>query len=213
MTDSDSVNLGSNPSSPANKRARKQSALLSSNVLHATERAANGAPTAKHTTPESRHRRVAASFLRPTHYQSQHGARAEIAGYLGCKAGRYSTIVEQDDIDVLMCLNKMLRTSRDRAKIMGVPYNLDHPRWRRALYNRLRKRRCEATGMKLALESRGKWRDPFSPSLDQVVAGAGYTHRNIRITSVGFNVLRGAQPYDEFRARAAEFLSTLRNAL
>lgn len=51
--------------------------------------------------------------------------------------------------------------------------------------------KCNVTGVMLYLESIGNGnRHPFAPSIDQIVAGKGYTPDNIQIVAFAYNMLK-----------------------
>ena len=76
------------------------------------------------------------------------------------------------------------------AKKRGVAYDLT-PEW---VAERLELGRCEATGLPLVFDQiggdGGSRTHPFSPSLDRIKQGGGYTRENVRVTAFIYNVAR-----------------------
>jgi len=85
----------------------------------------------------------------------------------------------------------MLRTARHRAKQKGIPFDL-------ALDDIALPVLCPVLGIELAV-GEGK-QHPASPSLDQIIAGAGYVKGNVRVISNRANSLKNNGTLDELRA-------------
>lgn len=77
---------------------------------------------------------------------------------------------------------RLLVSSRVRAKKQGVPHTLQM-QW---VLERLRAGRCECTGLKLSAVPKDK-ASPWSPSIDRVRAGKGYTPDNCRLVCWAYN--------------------------
>lgn len=95
----------------------------------------------------------------------------------------------------------MLATARHRAKQKGIPFDL-------ALDDIAIPARCPVLGIELAV-GEGK-QHPASPSLDQIIAGAGYVKGNIRVVSHRANFLKGDGTLAELRAVVADLERTLK---
>ena len=78
----------------------------------------------------------------------------------------------------------MVEVAEVRARKKKIPYDLTVD-WAKNRWTG----RCEATGIPFILGN--KIRGPFSPSLDQITAGAGYTQNNCRFVIWAFNAAKG----------------------
>jgi hypothetical protein len=78
----------------------------------------------------------------------------------------------------------MVNKARTRAKEKGLPCTLTKE-W---VAHKIRKGVCEKTGIRFVLNGGNKHK--HSPSLDQIIPGAGYTPENIRVTVWIFNQAR-----------------------
>lgn len=85
--------------------------------------------------------------------------------------------------------NDLFRAAKWRAKRDKIPFTITLE-WVREKLNALR---CEVTGVHLRL-SMHHGRGPagaYSPSLDQILPGKGYTPGNTRLVAWGYNALKG----------------------
>lgn len=74
--------------------------------------------------------------------------------------------------------------ARTRASAKGIPFSLASE----DILHRILMGRCEATGIKFDLSSPGyRKKNPRAPSLDQIVAGKGYTADNVRLVAAIYN--------------------------
>jgi hypothetical protein len=90
----------------------------------------------------------------------------------------------------------LFNSARRRAKQRGLPCTITQE-W---VETKLKHLVCEATGAQLTLVSEGNRRSlPFSPSLDQIVAGLGYTPENTMLVCWAWNVLKHGFTEDEVR--------------
>lgn len=84
----------------------------------------------------------------------------------------------------------MLESAGRRARARGLPFTLTK-RWAEKHY----KGKCELTGLEFTTHGRltGKV-SPFAPSIDQIVAGAGYTPANSQFVLWAINRFKGDMP-------------------
>ena len=71
----------------------------------------------------------------------------------------------------------LLNTSRQRARKLGLPFDLTAS----AIEELLRPMVCALTGVRLSLETMSGAHNPRAPSLDRIDASGGYTLNNVRI--------------------------------
>lgn len=149
---------------------------------------------------------------------SQAGRAAEAAGFKYLyhpKLSRYgSSLFRRWSVDCFLCVNayaknrqsnldkkndqyrsspaarvrQIVRGAQQRAKEKGIPFDLDEDE----IVDRVLNGRCEATGAAFDLVDVGTLavKNPFGPSLDQKVPGAGYTKENVQIVLWGWNLLK-----------------------
>ena len=80
----------------------------------------------------------------------------------------------------------LLKSRKNEAKLKGLPFELDHE-WAAPLWPL----GCAITGLPFQTNAKnGPW--PFSPSIDQIKPGLGYTKDNARFILWGANALKGA---------------------
>jgi hypothetical protein len=97
----------------------------------------------------------------------------------------------------------LFKSRKAEAKQKGLPFELDNE-WAAPLWEQ----GCAITGLTFqANELRGPW--PFSPSIDQIKPGLGYTKENSRFLLWGCNALKGAGTDEDMvfiaKAIAAKF--------
>jgi hypothetical protein len=83
----------------------------------------------------------------------------------------------------------MITFAKSRAKKFGVPFDLDA----NFILDRLKMGICEVTGIQFVLHDGSdgsKKVHPYSPSLDRIKAGAGYTKDNVRVVVYIYNIAR-----------------------
>lgn len=84
-----------------------------------------------------------------------------------------------------MCLYAV-RRARNRAKERGLPFALTAEMCLQMIQDQ--KYRCAMTNIKFSgMTPEGSRRRPFAPSIDQIIAGKGYTVENSRIVCVIVN--------------------------
>lgn len=84
---------------------------------------------------------------------------------------------------------KLIRDARKRALKRGIPFTVDAE----TIEKKIAAGYCEATGVRFDLSPMGKGKlNPFAPSLDQRIAGLGYTPENTQVVVVIHNAARGA---------------------
>lgn len=96
---------------------------------------------------------------------------------------RYST-------DLSERVKMLLRAIRWRATRKGIPFDLSQAN----ILARFQMGRCEATGLPFDFGVRRK--NPFAPSLDQIVPSAGYTTNNVQVVCLLYNIIKSAFPED-----------------
>lgn len=91
-----------------------------------------------------------------------------------------------------------------RAKQKRLPFNLTRE-WVR---ERVLKGHCELSGIAFSFERQaGPWRrDPLTPSIDQIIAGAGYTTDNCRVVLNILNLAMCDYGFDTYREIAIKCL-------
>lgn len=81
----------------------------------------------------------------------------------------------------------LVQCARKRAAQKGLPFALS-VRW---VEERIEAGHCEITGLPFNLNGeRESWRDPWAPSLDQTVPGAGYTEQNVKVVACIYNLAK-----------------------
>ncbi len=86
-------------------------------------------------------------------------------------------------------VNDLLKSIKYRAKKRGVECTLT----RQWLIERFEAGACEVTGVPFQLSGgkiKGRFIHPFSPSVDRILPGRGYTAENCRLVIRSFNVAR-----------------------
>ena len=82
----------------------------------------------------------------------------------------------------------LLRSAINRADAQGVYFDLDMP-W---IMERIVGARCELTGLPFDLSAKkyekGSRYNPFSPSIDRIIAGGDYSKENCRMIVIALNV-------------------------
>lgn len=94
----------------------------------------------------------------------------------------------------------LYRAAKWRAKRDRLPFTITLP-W---IMRKLERMTCEVTGvhLRLALHPGRGSPGPYTPSLDQIRPGKGYTPGNTRLVAWGYNALKG-RGHD---AEAAQFI-------
>jgi hypothetical protein len=97
----------------------------------------------------------------------------------------------------------MLESAERRARKSGLPFTLT-PEWARRTY----KGRCALTDLEFTTHGRltGKV-SPFAPSLDQIVAGRGYTPDNSQFVLWSVNRFKSDMPIDTMYVIAKALLA------
>lgn len=94
----------------------------------------------------------------------------------------------------------MVERARERARIKGLPFDLDSPSLQIPP-------RCPALGVELEV---GKGRTDRSPSLDRIVPCDGYVGGNVRVISDRANRLKGGRSFVEIQSLARRGRRSLR---
>lgn len=97
----------------------------------------------------------------------------------------------------------LLRAAKDRTKNVTIT-----KQW---IQERLDVGRCEVTGLPFVLTA-NKIANPWSPSLDQIVAGRGYTPENTQVVVWIYNVAKGSWAHEDVLV-LADVLINLRKEL
>lgn len=100
-------------------------------------------------------------------------------------------------------IRQILRGAATRAKKRGIPFDLTVA----DIMARVEKGVCEATGVSLDLGEGEAYdpRNPFTPSLDQKVPGAGYTKDNVQVVALCWNLMKADFDHGAFQ----KFLNAL----
>lgn len=89
----------------------------------------------------------------------------------------------------------LYQRARYRAEAKGLDISIS-PEWVEEI---LKQGVCQATGLPFDF-SLGHIRNLYAPSLDQVVAGAGYTKDNTKVVLFGYNAAKSTVSHDEVAA-------------
>jgi len=79
--------------------------------------------------------------------------------------------------------------AKRRAKKRGIPFSITRDHILHLM--EIQGFRCAVTGKEFCLESKNTFVNPWSPSLDQISPGKGYTPENIRVVAAIYNYARG----------------------
>jgi hypothetical protein len=97
----------------------------------------------------------------------------------------------------------LFKSRKAEAKQKGIPFELDNE-WAAPLWVA----GCAITGLPFQPnKQKGPW--PFSPSIDQIKPGLGYTKENARFLLWGVNALKGAGTDKDMLTIAEAIVSTL----
>ena len=97
----------------------------------------------------------------------------------------------------------LFKSRKTEAKQKGIPFELDNE-WAAPLWVA----GCAITGLPFqSNKQKGPW--PFSPSIDQIKPGLGYTKENARFLLWGVNALKGAGTDEDMLTIAEAIVSTL----
>ena len=81
----------------------------------------------------------------------------------------------------------MIQWIRSRSKKRGFPFNLTVE----FLAEKIMRGRCEVTGIPFELGSSDEHHTKaFSPSVDRIIPGGGYTQNNVRVVVYIYNIAR-----------------------
>jgi hypothetical protein len=98
----------------------------------------------------------------------------------------------------------LFRAARTRAKEANIPFTITKA-W---VLERLVGGVSELTGLPLVFEQHDKYRlHPSAPSLDQIVAGKGYTPENTMVVCLAENLLMGQYPMEITRSFCQAYLN------
>lgn len=89
--------------------------------------------------------------------------------------------------DMIFRARQMLRSTAKRCRRLSVPFDLDE-NW---LASRMKTGRCEVTGLAFKFEVVNRRPSAFSPSIDRIRAGQGYTKKNCRLVLYAVNSALG----------------------
>ena len=93
-------------------------------------------------------------------------------------------------------VNTLLQGARTRAVKDGIPCTIDRF-WVEAQINT---GLCAVTGIPFSFERDGRghgYRNPFVPSLDQILPGKGYTPENTQVVVWTYNAAKGAASHED----------------
>jgi len=93
-------------------------------------------------------------------------------------------------------INNLLHGARTRAAVKGLPCTLTHE-W---IASRLALGSCEVTGIPFNFSRDGRgsgFKNPFIPSLDQILPNLGYTPENTQIVVWSYNAAKGAGSHED----------------
>jgi len=82
-------------------------------------------------------------------------------------------------------IRQLVRVAKNRAEDQGSAFDLDP----NDIIRRVRLGLCEATGLPLDLDPENM-RGSFSPSLDQIAPGGGYTQDNVQVVCWAYNRMK-----------------------
>lgn len=97
--------------------------------------------------------------------------------------------------------------ARSRARKLGVPFDLDQD----FLVERFEKGVCEVTGIPLVFscgDDGSKKVHPYSPSLDRIEPGKGYTKNNVRVVAYIYNIARSEYSDEQVLAFARALVAS-----
>lgn len=98
----------------------------------------------------------------------------------------------------------LFRAARARAKDANMPFTITKE-W---ILERVERGFSELTGMPLVFEQHDRYRlHPAAPSLDQIVAGKGYTTENTMVVCLAENLLMGQYPMEITRSFCQAYLN------
>jgi hypothetical protein len=88
----------------------------------------------------------------------------------------------------------MWHLAKNRAKEKGLPFSITKQDIKDLL---LSSEYCSITGDKLELTNQNKTANAYAPSIDQIVAGQGYTRENMQVVCWWYNAAKGNWFTDE----------------
>lgn len=144
----------------------------------------------------TRHGRVAYYFWRrpgrKIRMPDEFGSRAFLKAYRECMAGDTTPKVASKalvlETRIRRAVERSLSSAKTRARKAGKTYDLDFEWAVKKL--EAEDYRCELTGIKFfSKKGDGNRVHPFTPSLDRISAGGGYTKNNVRIVIFAINVM------------------------
>lgn len=103
------------------------------------------------------------------------------------------------DAEMVSAVRKVIRKSRERAKLKGLPFDLTEA----AILQLIDRQggRCALTGLDFSTDASTEGRrQPYAPSADRIDNALGYTISNIRIVCAIANLARGDFSDAEFIA-------------
>jgi hypothetical protein len=101
------------------------------------------------------------------------------------------------------------KAARDRARTKGLDFSLSVD-W---VHAKLEAGVCEYTGLRFDLSpAPDSHRNPLAPSLDQLIAGAGYTEENTRAVISVFNIAKSDWPLQLFVEVIAKMAKGIRRS-
>lgn len=120
------------------------------------------------------------------------------------KESVYRKPIRANNMPAYSDFKRVLRHAALRAKRQKVPFSLTiewiESRWTG---------HCEITGIKFDTTSRPIHGSPFSPSLDRIKPGEGYTPGNCRIILQGINHMKGRGTDEDIKIIATALVASL----
>lgn len=99
-----------------------------------------------------------------------------------------TTPIEERRTRSVATINGAFRSARTRARVKGVPFDLDRPFLLSMAEDQ--RFRCALTGIEFfAANVRASRVDPYTPSIDRIIPSLGYTKGNVRLVIYAANAM------------------------
>ena len=122
------------------------------------------------------------------------------------KAKRKQRILTAEQIEIEK-LRNLFHSVKSRAKKKHLPFEISFSWLREQCFKQ--NGCCLLTGIKLDFLS-GNKKNPFSPSIDQIIAGAGYLESNARLVCTAINLALNEFGDATFRSIAEGFIKNVK---